>query len=666
MSFILGVDTGGTYTDGVIFDTSGNDIVKKSKSLTTYDDLTRCIKTCIASLGKDHLSRIECVSLSTTLATNAIVEAKGCDTGLIIIGRTLDGALPAKVVHTIKGGHDVRGVALEDLDPVEVQDVIESMRGKVQAIAVSGYFSVRNPGHELAVMKLVRQMLNIPVVCAHQLSSSLGYYERTVTTILNAQLVPIIVDLIHSIKSVITELDIHAPLMIVKGDGALMDERTAKERPIETILSGPASSITGSTTLTACKDALVLDMGGTTTDIAVVRDGFPKVNPEGASVDGWLTRVKAVDINTYGIGGDSAIRWDKNNRLVIGPRKVVPLCVAAHIYPGLADELAELHASGQAAAKSNPVDCFMRVGDSPDNDSDSDLNEKEHEILRLLEDGPHLVTRMEHAMRKKFRFFSFDNLLAKGVIKKVSFTPTDVLHSSGAYAKWNHEASTTGAQILAETLGLSPDDFLDHVTDAITNKIARVIFQTLLDNDQSKIELNKSREAQYLIDKILSPDENHAFGITSTLRFPIVAVGAPAKAYIPAVAEKINAQIIIPDHYEVANAVGAATGKWIKKVEMLIRSDADEGLTLHAPWERKTGYDLESAKACAIQAAKDHIDSHAQKAGIKDYQITIDQKDFFIDAVEGSQGLHVETRLWITAVSSPGAMTGSEMLSHAS
>ncbi len=652
MCLILGVDTGGTYTDGVIFDASKNSIIKKSKSLTTYDDLTKCIENCISSLGSKNFSKIECVSLSTTLATNAIVEGRGCEVGLIIIGREPTGSLPVKKWQSIKGGHDVKGIALENLDVAEARNAIESLRGKVSAIAISGYFSVRNPEHELCIQQMVKELLDIPVVCAHQLSSSLGYYERTVTTVLNAQLVPIIVDLINSIKNALVALKIKAPLMIVKGDGSLMDEKMAKERPIETILSGPASSITGSTSLTECKDALVLDMGGTTTDIAVVQNGIPKVNPEGASVDGWLTRVKAVDINTYGTGGDSYIRVDNGKRLIIGPQKVVPLCVAAHKYPYLVDELTELWKTGQAFSKPNPADCLMLI----DNSSSDSLGEKEREIVGLLSAGPHLTTHIEQCMRKKYRFFSFDDLLSKGVIRKISLTPTDILHTSGAYVKWNSDASRIGCQILADKLGKDLEEFLEHATEDISIKLCKLIFQTLLDNDQSNVQLNKSCEAQYLIDKILSTDNNHSFGLTSKIQFPIIAVGAPVKAYLPAVAKKINAEIIIPDHYEVANAVGAATGKWIKRVDILIKSNAEEGVVIHAPWERKKIHDVESARKYALHMANLQIESAAKEAGVGDYEITLDDRDFFIDGTEDTQGLHVETKLEFTAIGKPGSM----------
>jgi hypothetical protein len=140
-------------------------------------------------------------------------------------------------------------------------------------------------------------------------------------------------------EKVLKENSIEAPIMVVKGDGCMMSEKMAREKPIETILSGPASSIIGGTFLTDTPDALVFDMGGTTTDIAILKDGVPKINQEGATVGGWLTRVQAAQIYTYGMGGDSYIQLDEDREIQVGPQRAWPLSVIAHQYPHLIDEL---------------------------------------------------------------------------------------------------------------------------------------------------------------------------------------------------------------------------------------------------------------------------------------------------------------------------------------
>ena len=145
MSLVLGIDTGGTYTDGVILDRSSKKILAKAKSLTTRDDLSRGITACINNMEFDDFQEVKIVSLSTTLATNAIVEGRGCEVGLIMIGMEPQQELPVEEVRYVTGGHNVKGKEKAPLDEDAVREAVESLKGKVDAVAVSGYLSVRNP-----------------------------------------------------------------------------------------------------------------------------------------------------------------------------------------------------------------------------------------------------------------------------------------------------------------------------------------------------------------------------------------------------------------------------------------------------------------------------------------------------------------------------------------
>ena len=145
MSFILGMDTGGTYTDGVIIDAAERKIICKSKALTTKEDLTIGIKNCMDALDFGRMDEISSVSLSTTLATNAIVEGRGADVGLIYMGSEPEEAVPAAETALVKGRFDIMGRLKEDIDEDEIRAVLKAMKGKVEALAISGYASVRNP-----------------------------------------------------------------------------------------------------------------------------------------------------------------------------------------------------------------------------------------------------------------------------------------------------------------------------------------------------------------------------------------------------------------------------------------------------------------------------------------------------------------------------------------
>lgn len=267
MELGLGIDTGGTYTDAVLIDLESNSIISKAKALTTRDDLSVGIRNSMKLFDRSLLKKVSMVSLSSTLATNSVVEGKGCRVGVISVGRDFDSSIVADESITISGGHDLNGAELNPLDIDSAEKFMNSIKNKVDSIAITSYLSVRNPEHELILKDLASKILNLPVVCGHELSSSLGFNERTITSVMNARLIPIIKELISSMKSAMVEYDINAPLMIVKGDGSLMNDEIAVERPVETVLSGPAASMIGAKTLTGLNDAIVMDMGGTTTDI---------------------------------------------------------------------------------------------------------------------------------------------------------------------------------------------------------------------------------------------------------------------------------------------------------------------------------------------------------------------------------------------------------------
>ena len=341
MKIGLGMDTGGTYTDAVIMDLDTGEVLDKAKSMTTREDLCIGIRGAIEGIDGDLLEEVTVVALSSTLATNSVVEGKGCRVGLVCIGGDYNKAVSADYSVKVAGGHDYHGDPNEPLDTDAVRRFLESVRGKVDGLAVSGYLSIRNPEHEDAVREMAKEMLGVPVVCGHELSSSLGFSERTTTCIMNSRLIPVMDGLIRSVEAVLREKGVHAPLMIFRGDGSMMSGEVARERPVETILSGPAASLMGAMHMTGIRDAVVMDMGGTTTDIGVLRDGRPSLDPEGAVIGGKRTRVMAAQIATSGIGGDSRIVVNQG-RIVLTSLRVMPLCVAARRWPHVAEHLSSL------------------------------------------------------------------------------------------------------------------------------------------------------------------------------------------------------------------------------------------------------------------------------------------------------------------------------------
>ena len=339
MAKLLGIDTGGTYTDAVLYDETAG-VTASAKALTTKHDLVigvaEAMEAVLAERAPDEA--ISLVSLSTTLATNAIVEGQGAPVCLLLIGYGRDAleraglgaALGSDPVVFIEGGHTAGGEEQTPLDLAAVRRAVGEQAPKVAAFAVAGYFGVRNPRHEIAARELLRELTGLPVTCAHELTSNLDAPRRALTAVLNARLIPQLQQLVLAVRGLLAEKNIKAPLMVVKGDGSLISDSMALTCPVETILSGPAASVVGACHLTGEAEVVVSDMGGTTTDIAVLKGGRPLLDREGAKVGGWRTMVEAVAVHTVGLGGDSQIRlaedrWPDGSGLLVGAETPSPL-----------------------------------------------------------------------------------------------------------------------------------------------------------------------------------------------------------------------------------------------------------------------------------------------------------------------------------------------------
>lgn len=259
MSYVIGIDTGGTYTDAVLLDTKikGPDCIKrKAKAITRHENLELGIRDSIQHLHlkESDIHEIEKVVLSTTLATNATVEGKIGKVGLLMIGGTPVGKLATDEAIAVEGKVNIKGRVLRDIDREEVTRAVKTLLPRVESFAVSGQASVRNPILEQRVRAVIKDLCDLPVVCGHELVFELGYLERTNTAVVNAGLLPIIDDFVRAIKAILQEQKIEAPVFVVKGDGTIAKIDSIRNTPIDTVLSGPAASIVGAINLTGVKD----------------------------------------------------------------------------------------------------------------------------------------------------------------------------------------------------------------------------------------------------------------------------------------------------------------------------------------------------------------------------------------------------------------------------
>ena len=626
----LGIDTGGTYTDSVVIDTDTKEIVCRSKALTTRDDL---IKGIVASLkGLSETDGISIVSLSSTLATNSIVEGKSCRVGLIVLGKKFGHTVNVANYAYIDAQLDLKGRTVKKLDMDEAKAAVESMRGKVDVLAIVGYMSVRNPSHEETVRNLADKMLGIPVVCAHELTSKLGFEQRANTAIINAGLIPTIIDLIKAVTKALEDLGIEAPLMIVKGDGSIMNAATAIKRPIETIMSGPASSLTSAMVHTGIQDALISDIGGTTTDLGIIHGGFVRTLDTGALVGGHRTRVRAADVSTYGMGGDSRISVEKG-KIVLSTIRIIPVCIAASRWPEVKQWI-----NGLESLKDSPsdtvADCEFYTRAS--NMEMSYLTESDKRFLKLIEQRPYAVREASEVTEIPYDRFCLKDLESEGYVTRIGVTPTDILAAEGAYKEYDTDASRKAVELLAKKAEMDMDTFIAKTKEAIVHKICRCIMDHIIRAETGKDELSKSDEA--MIEEVLCQRKEYDVGFR--LKMPIVGIGAPVGAWLPKVAETLNTELILPENYDVGNAIGAISSSVTEVVELSVRAafqdfSDDPECTVYNGEEAFDFSDKDEALEFAVEEATRIATARAIESGAAEVSIEKKIDQMLID-VEGN------------------------------
>ena len=625
----LGIDTGGTYTDSVVIDIDTKEIVCRSKALTTRDDLIKGIVSSLKGLSKTD--GISIVSLSSTLATNSIVEGKSCRVGLIVLGKKFGHTVNIANYAYIDAQLDLKGRTVKKLNMDEAKAAVESMRGKVDVLAVVGYMSVRNPSHEDTVRNLAEKMLGIPVVCAHELTSKLGFEQRANTAIINAGLIPTIIDLIKAVTKALEDLGIDAPLMIVKGDGSIMNTNTAIRRPIETIMSGPASSLTSAMVHTGIQDALIADIGGTTTDLGIIHGGFVRTLDTGALVGGHRTRVRAADVSTYGIGGDSRISVEKGN-ILLSAIRIIPVCIAASKWPSVKEWIDGLQSLDQSPSDT-VSDCEFYTRAS--NTELSYLTEADRKFLKLIEERPYSVREASEVLEIPFERFCLRDLESEGYVTRIGITPTDILAAEGTYKEYDTEASVKAVSMLASKSGMSTNVFIESAKKAIVKKIARCIMDHMIRAETGKDELSKTDEA--IIEEVLRDSSEYNVGMK--LKMPIVGIGAPVGAWLPAVSEILQTELILPDNYDVGNAIGAISSSVTETVELTVRAgfqdfSEDPECTVYNGEEAFDFPEKDEAIDFAVQEATRIATARAIESGAAEVNIESKVVEMLID-VEG-------------------------------
>ncbi len=673
MAKILGLDTGGTFTDAVVIDATDCSVIRSAKSLTNRQNLSIGVGGAMRlALGIDtadnkenfatgthqkiEIETIELVSLSTTLATNSIVENVGSNVGLVLIGFDKDTlnqgrlgeAIGQNPVLFIKGGHNSDGTLQFPLDIKSLMEEIKVLTSHVSAFAVASHFATRNPEHELEVREHIRKYTNIPVSCSYELSASLGGPKRALTTYLNAKLIGLLKTLIDSTQQQMQQIGLNCELMVVKGDGSFVSADFAKEYPIETILSGPAASVSGAAFLANKDTAVICDIGGTTTDIAILKNGSVELSSHGAEIGGWKTMVRAVKIWTNGLGGDSEMHVNKDTHISpiqLGPRRALPLCLVGEKFPACLDTMQQQLSTPIALRTDGRFIIPLMSREIP-----IWLSRSEAVMAaRLIKNG---ISPLADVADTQVAHGAIDKLISKGLAQLSCFTPTDASHVLGKFDIYDSKAAVLGGLLLArqknnkgniiaksaEELSLS---CLTYLSSASALAIANA---SILEDSGTTDTASNTLAIKSALFNI--PKKSRLLQHEIKLSVPIIALGASAVTYYPEVAERLNTSLFIPEYAEVAGAIGAAICSICEQNSITITQPEESVFRVHSTNGVKDFTSLNMAVELAREEARKLSERKAIKAGAKKTKTTIFEK---IDTVEIGDGKSLFIQGTITA-----------------
>jgi N-methylhydantoinase A/oxoprolinase/acetone carboxylase beta subunit len=537
-SYSIGIDTGGTCTDGVLISNSTHQVAYSVKEPTTHHELGigvgRVLERLLAfGIPPDAVNRL---SVSTTLATNAVVEGRGARVGLLVFGHVRHFKLPVTASVFMQGGHKITGEEDEPLDIEGLVDAVRAIRGEVDSYAVCSSMSIKNPVHELVAEEAIAILDPKPVFCSHQVSGSPGMHGRAATACLHARLMPLMVGFLSSVQISMLRAGLSCPVTIIcgSGRGAGLDE--AVQRAAITVASGPAATARFGCTAGE-RTALVVDVGGTTTDVCMIQEGRPVLSNEGCRIGQWQTHIEAIDMYTAAGGGDSHVICStegKESSVLLAPMRVQPLAMTAHL-PDPTDWLG----CGLRNALVMPIEGLDEQAVAQD------------EILRCLRDhGPMnpealaCKTGLSGVPLEK----RLERLASLQQIRLAGFTPTDALHVLGKLTIGSKEQAERGAKALAVALNMEVEALCLRVVAATEQTIETIILDYL-----ARKVWPASEAAPFL-----SARDNPLFSLSVAVKIPIIGIGAASRCFLPAVAERLRTSVSFPEHYEVGNAVGAA------------------------------------------------------------------------------------------------------------
>jgi N-methylhydantoinase A/oxoprolinase/acetone carboxylase beta subunit len=452
--------------------------------------------------------------------------------------------------------------------------------------------------------------------------------------------------LIRAVEGHMEACGIRAPLMVVRGDGALMAAQVAHEKPIETILSGPAASAAGAAWLAREPVALVSDIGGTTTDICLLRDGRPAIDPEGARVGPFRTMVEAVAMRTWGLGGDSEVHLlpGLSGELHLGPRRVIPVSLLARDHPELVHRTLDAALATERANEESGRFVLPLWGST----LPPGLDVRELAVAGRLEHGP---VPIAEAVRARPEGAALNRLVTRGLAQVSAVTPTDAAHVLGLQADFDAEAARKALRLFGrrrtgagDRLAEDPDAVARAILDRLTHQTSLALLEAAFAEEgwPEPDVLARHRLARAGLER-----HEGLVRVGLSLGVPVIALGASAATHYPPVGARLGTRALIPEHAEVANAVGAVVGRVAVTVEGTVTSPAPGSVIAHLPAGPARFGEPDAALAALAQALDHEATARARAAGAGEVEL-LRSREVREAEVEGSP-MFIEARLRVTA-----------------
>ncbi len=672
----IGIDTGGTCTDAVAYDLEKEEILASAKSATTHEKLEKGIGESLGKLPRELVEQASYLALSATLATNACVENRGGRVCLVFIGvgkktleenyesygfegtsdmRFLD-ADPSKgiepdwelfdaMIPEILDGYD--SVAVSQFLPRENNGAYEKevrRRLKERSAAQTDRNTARmerSPGQmersaeqaESGMVQMERNAVQIEksgitVVCAYEIFKDVNVIKRGAGAYLNARLIPVIEEFFTAVHHVLDDRGLSLPLLIMRSDGSLVSEEYSRNYPVETLLCGPTASVKGAMHLAGEKQAVLIDMGGTTSDIALVKDGMPKTNPNGVSVGGWQTFVRGIEIDTFALGGDSHVSYH-NRILSLKPERVMPTSALADQYPAVLAAVESCASRYNGSARPLYEHLLLQRSLSG---KESRYTPQELKVCEVLANGPKSIGEIAELLGIDVYQLDTERLEREGILLRSGFTPTDAMVLKGDRIGMAHPevaiaAARCAAAFIAKCTGRKADDIAGEVYRLVREKLfcnlVRILWK---DGHEGKRSLSVPGELESFAKDVFAVEydgEQQGF-YRNTFSSPAVllGVGAPIHVFLDDVARAMHTTAHVPAYAGVSNALGALLGDACVyetvhvRVEYEISQWDEEGEVYTVYGDRKELFDnLDDAVARASDIAETRAREKVRECG---------------------------------------------------